>query len=272
MRCLIHLLFGSLAAATARAASGAVWATPHESYSSSVGVLGCKVDTNRIAYWPASVDCNNICVRLSYEGRSVHLLRIDQSEGAHDVSYDAWNYLVTGYSAREKPTTGGAIAMEYEDADPSACASLIHTDGNKLPLSAANSMNYLASCLSQDSWVGKNYVLYNILDPVCSWGNDEICTLDWPTANQVVANGSQTSAGAATINPPLNLSEKSGSRTWRTNMVRVAAMSSFGTAVVSVLDTLDTPLRMNTRSYDDWPNSSSLSRCSADQSPARFVP
>ncbi|KAK4234238.1 hypothetical protein C8A03DRAFT_18810 [Achaetomium macrosporum] len=270
MRCIFHLLFGSLAAATARAASGAVWATPHESYSSSVGVLGCKVDTNRIAYWPAAVDCNNICVSLSYEGRTVHLLRIDQSEGAHDVSYDAWNYLVTGYSATEKPTTGGAVAMEYEDADPSACASLIHTDGNKLPLSAANSMNYLASCLSQDSWVGKNYVLYNILDPICSWGNDEICTLDWPTANQatcptqlgtpsvlttepvyniqymtgnqilasngqVVANGSQTSAGAASISPPLDLSEKSGSRVGKGNMVMVMAMSVFTYSLLYVI-------------------------------------
>ena len=59
--------------------SGAVWATPHDSYSSSIGVLGCKVNTNRVAYWPGSVDCNNICVSLSYEDRSVNLLRVDQS-------------------------------------------------------------------------------------------------------------------------------------------------------------------------------------------------
>jgi hypothetical protein len=257
MRCTIHFFFSLLAAATARAAGGTVWATPHESYSSSVGVLGCKVDTNRIAYWPASVDCNNICVSLSYEGRTVHLLRIDQSEGAHDVSYDAWNYLVTGYSATEHPTTGGAIAMEYQDADPSACADLIHTDGNKLPLSAANSMNYLASCLAQeDSWVGKNYVLYNILDPICSWGNDEVCTLDWPTANQaacptqlgtpsvlssapvyniqymtgnkvLASSGQVVASGGASISPPLRLSQNSGGRAARGDTVLVMAMSLF---------------------------------------------
>ena len=58
--------------------SGTVWVTPHDSYSSSVGVLGCKIDTDRVAYWPASVDCTNICVSLSYEGRDVKL-RLDTS-------------------------------------------------------------------------------------------------------------------------------------------------------------------------------------------------
>lgn len=257
MRYTIHFFLNLLAAATARAAGGTVWATPHESYSSSIGVLGCKVDTNRIAYWPASVDCTNICVSLSYEGRTVHLLRIDQSQGAHDVSYDAWNYLVTGYSATERPTAGGAIAMEYEDADPSACASLIYTDGGKLPLSASNSMNYLASCLSQDSWVGKNHVLYNILDPICSWGNDETCTLDWPTANQPVcptqlgtpsvltsapvyniqyvtgnkvmaSTGQVVANGGASITPPINLSsQKSGGFVARGDTIMMMAISLF---------------------------------------------
>ncbi|KAI1214757.1 uncharacterized protein F4807DRAFT_7821 [Annulohypoxylon truncatum] len=165
--------------------SGAVWATPHDSYSSSVGVLGCKVDTNRIAYWPSAVDCTNICVSLSYGGRTVKLLRVDQSQGAHDVSYDAWNYLYTGYPATERPTAGGAVAMDFADVDASECADLLRTDGARLPLSAANSMNFLAGCLAQpDSWVARNYVLYNILDSTCSWGHDEVCTLDWPAANQ----------------------------------------------------------------------------------------
>lgn len=184
----LYLLFSVLLLAIARSVadnSGTVPATPHDSYSSSVGVLGCKINTNRVAYWPDSVDCNNICVQLSYEGRSVNLLRIDQSGGAHDVSYDAWNYLYTGYSAKDKPVYGGAVSMQYQNVDASSCAPLINTDGNKLPLSAANSMDFLASCLAQpDSWIAQNYVLYNILDPVCTWGYDETCTLNWPTANQ----------------------------------------------------------------------------------------
>lgn len=212
MRRLFHFSFPLIAAATARAASGAVWATPHESYSSSVGVLGCKVDTNRIAYWPASVDCNNICISLSYEGRTVHLLRIDQSEGAYDVSYDAWNYLLTGYSATERPTTGGAVAMEYEDVDASTCADLIHTHDGKLPLSAANSMNFLASCLAEETWVGENYALYNILDPICSWGYDEVCNLDWPTANQATCPNTLGTPNVLSTAPVYNIQYMTGNR------------------------------------------------------------
>lgn len=168
------------------ASTTTVWATPHDSYSSSIGVLGCKVNTNRIAYWPASISCTNICIALSYQGRTLHLLRVDQSEGAYDVSYDAWNYLYTGHSATDKPVAGGPIEMQYEDVDVSKCKDLIDTKGHKLPLSAANSMNFLASCLAdEDSWVGKNYILYNIADPICTIGHDEKCDLvDWPNANQ----------------------------------------------------------------------------------------
>ncbi|KAI1099599.1 hypothetical protein F4804DRAFT_77120 [Jackrogersella minutella] len=215
MRRISALLILSLGSAVSRVAaddsSGAVWATPHDSYSSSVGVLGCKVDTNRIAYWPSAVDCTNVCVELSYGGRSVHLLRVDQSQGAHDVSYDAWNYLYTGYPATEKPTAGGAVAMSFADADASACADLIHTDGGRLPLSAANSMNFLASCLAQpDSWVAKNYVLYNILDSTCAWGHDEICTLDWPAANQATCPSQLGDPANLTSAPVYNIRYPSG--------------------------------------------------------------
>ncbi|KAL2266735.1 hypothetical protein VTJ83DRAFT_6087 [Remersonia thermophila] len=228
MRRSLLSLFSCLlaAASTAHAAKGTVWATPHESYSSSVGVLGCKVDTNRIAYWPASVDCDNICVSLSYEGRTVYLLRIDQSEGAYDVSYDAWNYLLTGYSATERPTTGGAVPMEYQDVDPSRCAHLIHTDGHRLPLSAANSMNYLASCLSRDTWVGKNHVLYNILDPICSWGNDEPCDLDWPAANQAVCPTQLGTPSVLTSAPVYNIQYMTGHKILASNGQVVESVAS----------------------------------------------
>lgn len=190
---------------------GAAWVTPHEQFSSSAGVLGCKIDTNRVAYWPGSVDCNNICVSLSYEGRSVKLLRIDTSQGAHDISYDAWNYLYTGYSATEQPTTGGAVAMNYEYLDPSECADLIHTDGNKLPFSAPSGTNLLISCFDQpDSWVAQNYVLYNIVDSVCSWGYDETCTLDWPAANQAACPHTLGSLESLTSTPVYNIQYGTG--------------------------------------------------------------
>lgn len=191
--------------------SGSASVTPHESYSSSVGVLGCKINTNRVAYWPASIDCDNICVKLTYEGRSVHLLRIDQSEGAYDVSYDAWNYLSSGKSATADPTTGGGIAMDYEYVDADECSDLILTDDGKLPLSASNSMNYVASCLDQpNSWVAKNYQLYNILDPICAWGCDEKCTLDWPAANQAGCPSGLGTPKVLTDAPVYNIQYGSG--------------------------------------------------------------
>ncbi|OAA34611.1 Cerato-platanin [Metarhizium rileyi] len=157
--------------------------TPHEQYSSSIGVIGGKINTNRVAYWPMGVNCNDICVKVSYEGRSLHLLKIDQSGGAHDISYDAWNYLAFGKSAKESPQSGGGITMNYEFVNADACKDLL---GNgKLPLSASNSMNYVASCLQdKNSWVAKNHELINIQDPVSHYGWDETCTLDLSKSNQ----------------------------------------------------------------------------------------
>ncbi|KAG6010175.1 hypothetical protein E4U21_007652 [Claviceps maximensis] len=160
-------------------------ATPHDSYSSSIGVLGCKINVDRVAYWPQSVDCDNICVQVEYEDRQVYLLRIDQSTGAHDMSYDAWNYLYTGLSATDKPAAGGGVEMKYRNVHASKCRALIYTERHRLPLSAANSMNYLASCLQQPgSWVANNHVALNIADAICTLGVDEQCQLDWPGSNQ----------------------------------------------------------------------------------------
>lgn len=157
--------------------------TPHEQYSSSVGVLGCKINTNRVAYWPEPVDCDNICVKVSHAGRSLHLLRIDSSAGAYDISYDAWNYLGFGVSAADVPHVGGGLPVEYAHVPADECSSLLYR--GVLPLSAANSMNYVGSCLQQpDSWVAGHHELINIFDPVCNYGYDETCGLDLATSNQ----------------------------------------------------------------------------------------
>ncbi|KAL7906294.1 hypothetical protein GGI35DRAFT_482465 [Trichoderma velutinum] len=179
-----------LAAAAAVSVSAAVLPrdgtasiTPHEQYSSSVGVLGCLINTNRVAYWPSAVDCNNICVKLTYQGRSLNVLKIDQSGGAFDVSYDAWNQLIFGQPATVSPQQGGGVGVQWQYVDNSQCSDLLHN--GKLPLSAANSMNYVASCLNQpNSWVAQNYELVNILDPVCHWGWNEDCSLNLQVSNQ----------------------------------------------------------------------------------------
>ncbi|KAL0931279.1 uncharacterized protein CTRU02_214014 [Colletotrichum truncatum] len=210
-RLLLPLLLLTSSPSSCVLADGTVWATPHDSYSSSVGVLGCKINTDRVAYWPGSVDCNNICISLSYEDRTVKLLRIDQSQGAYDVSYDAWNYLYTGKSAKKAPVAGGPLAMEYKELPADDCKELIKTKNKKLPLSASNSMNFLASCLGEKgSWVGSNFALYNMLDSICSWGYDEECEIDWPAANQPTCKHSLGMPVALKDAPVYNVQYPSG--------------------------------------------------------------
>lgn len=151
--------------------------TPHVEYSSSVGVLGCKINTNSVAYWPTPVDCDEICLRLTSTHGSLTVVKIDSSLSANDVSYNTWNFLATGQYATTHPHVGGAISVEYEFVHASECADILY-DGF-LPLSAANSMNYLAECLGKpNSWVAQNYMLFNINDPQCKFGHDEQCNLD----------------------------------------------------------------------------------------------
>ncbi|KAK3693137.1 hypothetical protein B0T22DRAFT_504628 [Podospora appendiculata] len=189
-------------------AADAVGMTPHDQYSSSVGVLGCHINTNRVAYWPMAVDCNNICVQVSYGGRTLNLLRIDQSGGAYDISYDAWNYLYTGQSATVAPVAGGAVSMNYQNVPASNCAGLISSANGGLPLSAANSMNFLTSCAA-GTWVGDHHVLYNILNPVCTYGYDEVCTLA-AGANQATCPHTLGSNNPLITSPVYNILYPSG--------------------------------------------------------------
>ncbi|KAK1658046.1 hypothetical protein BDP55DRAFT_594802 [Colletotrichum godetiae] len=172
---LIVSLSASLVAATR---AHTLFIKPHALYGSSVGVLGCKINHNRVAYWPSDVDCDAICVKVSHGVRSLHLLQVDESQGSYDISYDAWNYLVTGKSALEAPTTGGGVEMDYEFVEAEECVHLL--SHGKLPLSASNSMTYLGKCLSQPtSWVAQNYELYNIPQGNdCQYGYDETCIVD----------------------------------------------------------------------------------------------
>lgn len=198
-------------AASIRATTASASITPHEQYSSSVGVLGCKIDTNRVAYWPMSISCDDICVKVSYQGRSLNLLRIDQSGGAYDISYDAYNFLVTGKSAKENPITGGGVAMGYETVPADNCRGLIRSGNGGLPLSGANSMNYLSSCLSQpNSWVARNHELRNILNPTCTQGFDEVCTLDLAKSNQASCPHALGTPNALTSAPVYNIQYGTG--------------------------------------------------------------
>ncbi|KAF2439739.1 hypothetical protein P171DRAFT_110244 [Karstenula rhodostoma CBS 690.94] len=179
---MLSKIAATLSLASAAVATG-VSITPHDAFSSSIGVLGCLIDVNRVAYWPMQPDCNNLCKRVTSNGRTVNLLQIDTSGGAYDISYDAWNYLNVGASATENPTMGGGIPAEVEDAPMSECASIIKTPDGKLPLMAANSINTYVGC-PVGSWLHDNSALYNIATSGCKYGYNEVCTLDLAVSNQ----------------------------------------------------------------------------------------
>ncbi|KAH8743801.1 hypothetical protein F5883DRAFT_655563 [Diaporthe sp. PMI_573] len=65
--------------------TGSVKVTPHDKFSSTIGAFGCKVDVNRIAYWPYWPDCSDV------------------SGGAHDISFDTFQYLAFGSFATSSP-------------------------------------------------------------------------------------------------------------------------------------------------------------------------
>lgn len=96
-----------------------------------------------------------------------------------------------------------------EWVDMSQCSDILNGTDNKLPFSAANSMNQISSCLSAgDNWTADNYELYNIATPTCTYGYDEKCTLNYPAENnptcphQLGSNPALTSAPVYNINYP----------------------------------------------------------------------
>ncbi|KAI0021920.1 hypothetical protein F4780DRAFT_735937 [Xylariomycetidae sp. FL0641] len=168
-----HLLF--------REAPNQADVTPHDSYSSSIGVLGCKVNVNRIAYFPFQPDCNRLCIKITHTAsqRHLHVLHVDGSGGAHDISYDAWSMLTNGQGAKEHPTAGGGEPMTWKYADISMCADIIDSsEGGRLPL-GSTSTNYLADCPA-NSWVREHFQVYNIGSSGCVYGYNEICNYTGP--------------------------------------------------------------------------------------------
>jgi hypothetical protein len=159
--------------------------TPHDFHSSSVGVLGCKINTDRDAYWPSAVSCDKICVRVSINGCCVNLLKFDTSGGAYDITYDPYSHLVTGESAKENPITGGSVSATDEDVDMSECKDPLLTKDKNLAFTAANSVSFVTKCKQANSWVGNNSSLFNIANSACILGVDERCEyLDLNSGNQ----------------------------------------------------------------------------------------
>lgn len=215
------------AAECSLAKSGTVYVTPHSQFSSSIGVLGCKVDTNRIAYWPIcrafsfqypfisqyylrtdriltmiliGPDCTDMCIKLTFGSRSRTILHIDTSGGNYDISFDTFQYLAFDSKATASPAILNANAganMDYEIVDMSECSDIITSDTGKLSFIAV-SPNQVNSCMEQSSsWVAENYEMRNIANSQCQYGIDEVCTLDSTTGTCTCPSGVGTDGNVA---------------------------------------------------------------------------
>ncbi|SPO00382.1 uncharacterized protein DNG_03227 [Cephalotrichum gorgonifer] len=153
------------------ASAESISVTPHEQFSSSVGVLGCFINTNRVAYFPSFPSCQKPCLRIKDKenGREVTVLHIDSSAGAYDISYDAWNYLKTGKSAKDDPQQGNGIEVETEQLsiDDESCKALLSETNGKLPI-MAKSPQWGLECPDDVEF-------YNIGTSTCTIGKNEKC-------------------------------------------------------------------------------------------------
>lgn len=168
--------------------------TPHMYYSAALGVVGCKVNTNRVMYFPLTefpLACDSLCYRITNGDRSIHLVQIDWSQGAHDISYDAFNYLVTGKHATEAATNDlTPTKMKVERVDMQHCVDdgiLDAADGN-LAFSAwsgsgqgsVSARGQPLQCRAHESgsWIDKNSILIDMANPMLpGTGADRQCTL-----------------------------------------------------------------------------------------------
>lgn len=191
---------------------GNIKATAHVQYASSIGVLGCKgVDLSRIAFFPGTPGCDDFCVRVTYEGRSLNLLRVDSSgsapspdnSGTFDMSCQAYDYLVHGTDNKNSCKTGDRTPMSYETVDPRECKHLLQ-DG-VLPISAP-SPNYFVECANSPTFKdgGLKLALFNINDSRCEHGIDEECSWSGvgdPKCPSGLGTGSQRNPGLQISDP-----------------------------------------------------------------------
>lgn len=196
------------ATAASLAQTGSVRVTPHDSFSSTIGVHGCKVDVNRIAYWPYWPDCSGMCIKLTFGSRSRTVLHVDVSGSAHDISFDTYQYLAYDSSAKASPAilnpdAGGALDVDYEIVDMTECEDIITSDTGKMSFMAL-SPNQVNKCLAEgDNWVSQNYELRNINDLQCQYGVDEVCNLDSVTGTAKCPSGVGTKVAALSPAQPV---------------------------------------------------------------------
>lgn len=174
-----------------RALSVVIALDSHVEYSSSMGVLGCLINTNRIAYFPMMPPCTNPCIKLTApNGNTINVLHIDQSGGSYDISMDAYKTLK--YGAGWKSINGLPEAkwdgVKYEYVSMDQCKDILPE--GKMPV-MAKSPNKFNECLVSDpqSFWAKNTQFYDIDDARCLRGVLQKCEILPPNNIPTCANG-----------------------------------------------------------------------------------
>lgn len=149
----------------------------HVQYSSSLGVIGCLIDTNRVAYWPSAPPCDNPCVKLTApNGNTITVLHIDQSGGSYDISMDAYKTIKHGSNWRSINNASEAKwpGVTWEYVNMSECAGIIPS-GN-LPVIAKSPNKYI-SCVASapQSFWATHTTFYDIDDQRCLRGVMQTC-------------------------------------------------------------------------------------------------
>jgi hypothetical protein len=173
--------------------TGVISLNSHVQYSSSMGVLGCMINTNRIAYWPLTPPCDNPCVKLTApNGNTINVLHIDTSGGSYDISMDAYKTLKYGPGWRTINTLPEAMwdGVKYEYVPIDQCADILHN--GKLPVMAKSPNKHLECKASSPASIWATGVeLYDIDDTQCLRGVMQTCQILPGDNNPKCANGNQ---------------------------------------------------------------------------------
>ncbi|KAG8630921.1 hypothetical protein KVT40_000061 [Elsinoe batatas] len=194
--------------------------TGHVEYRSTIGVLGCKVDTNAVAYWPTTGDCDSVCAKVRNPAtgieKTVLTIGTSSASSVYDISWKRYVEL------KGQPDTPEGNAAAYDGGTPmevfpvtmDQCEDLIYyeEDGQKKLPFLALSPNFLNECQasSPNSWVAQNGVLLDFVNDCCTIGKDQKCTGPNPVycADGALAGYSQVKTNLAVMNVKLDGSEQ----------------------------------------------------------------
>ena len=174
-----------------RSTGGTIALDSHVEYSSSMGVIGCLVDTNRIAYFPMTPPCSNPCIKLTApNGNTINVLHIDQSGGSYDISMDAYKTLKygSGWKSINALPEAKWDGVTYEYVTMDQCASIL--PNGTLPVIAKSPNKYVECAASEpQSFWATNTQFYDIDDTRCLRGVMQTCEMVPPNNTPTCANG-----------------------------------------------------------------------------------